>query len=141
MNAISLFEGKDMAPINSIDELVDKAIEEALNRTDINPLNRTDITTLNRTDINTYEKTDITTLSRTELDIEDVKKRKPKPFRYLTKEEIKVELREQSEKITTMKEPKTQIFDNKIAILGLGDIEKIENVIMRHQASRKFKGK
>jgi hypothetical protein len=54
---------------------------------------------------------------------------------------MEAELKEQSEKITTMKEPKTQMFDNKTAILGLGDIEKIEDVIMRHQASRKFKEK
>lgn len=98
-----------MSPINSIEELVDKALEEAFNKI--------------------------------EVDIEDIKKRKPKPFRYLTKEEMEVELKKQSENITTMKAPKIQLFDNNIAILGLGDIEKIENVIMRHQASRKFKGK
>ena len=73
-----------MPPINSIEELVDKAINEALNRYDIN--------TFTKTNINIFDKTDITTLKKTELDIEDVKKRKPKPFRYLTKEEMEAEL-------------------------------------------------
>lgn len=76
-------------------------------------------------------------------DIEDdeVKKRKPKPFRYLTdKEEIKAEL----EKIATVSVMKAsnapKVFDNsRITILGLGDIQTIENVLKKHEISRKFK--
>ncbi|MGF3555131.1 MAG: hypothetical protein ACQXXF_07705 [Thermoplasmatota archaeon] len=78
-------------------------------------------------------------------DIEDdeVKKRKPKPFRYLTdKEEIKAEL----EKIATVSVMKTsnapKIFDSsRIAILGLGDVKTIESVLKKHEISRKFKEK
>jgi hypothetical protein len=78
-------------------------------------------------------------------DIEDdeVKRRKPKPFRYLTdKDEIKAEL----EKVSTfsvMKAPNAPkvIDESRLAILGLGDIQAIENVIKKHEISRKFREK
>jgi len=78
-------------------------------------------------------------------DIEDdeVKRRKPKPFRYITdKDEMKAEL----EKVATfsvMKAPDAPkvIDDSRLAILGLGDIQKIENIIRKHEISRKFKEK
>lgn len=96
----------------AIDELVDKAINEALSRSD--------------------------------KDSEEVKKRRPKPFRYLTeKEEIKAELGpDVPTPISVMKEsPAARIVDEKLAILGIGDIETIENVIKRHEASKKFREK
>ena len=77
------------------------------------------------------------------IEVDDVKKRRPKPFRYLTdKEEIKAEL----EKIATFSVMKAstapKVFDDsRIAILGLGDIQTIENVIRNHEISRKFKEK
>ena len=38
-----------------------------------------------------------------------------------------------------MKEPTTaEIVEDKLAILGLGDVQAIENVIRKHEASRKF---
>jgi len=72
---------------------------------------------------------------------EEIKKRRPKPFRYLNKEEIQAELSPQEpESVSIMKEPATpQIADDEEAILGLGDIETIENVLKKHGASEKFK--
>jgi hypothetical protein len=92
-----------------VDELVDKAIDEAL--------------------------------VKSGKDVEEIKKRKPKPFRYITdKEEIQAELTsEEVTPVTVMKEHTTaEIIEDKLAILGLGDVEAIENVIRKHEASRKF---
>jgi len=74
---------------------------------------------------------------------EELKKRRPKPFRYLNKEEIQAELSPQKpESVSVMKDPVLpQIADDEDAILGLGDIETIENVLKRHGASEKFKGR
>lgn len=74
---------------------------------------------------------------------EEIKKRRPKPFRYLKKEEIQAELStEEPAPISVMKEPATpQIVEDELAILGLGDIETIENVLKKHEASKKFKEK
>jgi len=92
----------------SVDELVDRAIEEALTRSD---------------------KED-----------EEVKKRRPKPFRYLTDpKEIKAELSLKQPTVSVMeKSPAAKIYDKKVAILGLGDVDTIENVIKKHEASRKI---
>ena len=70
---------------------------------------------------------------------EELKKRRPKPFRYLNKEEIQDELKPQEQvSISVMKEPTTpQIVKDNYAILGLGDIETIENVLKKHKASKK----
>jgi len=96
----------------TVDELVDKVIEEAL--------------------------------VKSEKDNEEIKKRRPKPFRYLTnEEEIQAELTpKQPSPVTVMKDsPSAKIADENWAVLGLGDIETIENVIKRYQISRKFKEK
>jgi len=101
-----------MSAEETVDELVDKAIDEVL--------------------------------AKSEKDNEEIKKRKPKPFRYLTKEEeIKAELTPEVETPTSvMKEPTTpKIVEDELAILGLGDVDIIENVIKRHEASRKFREK
>ena len=99
-----------MPPEDELDELVNKAIDEVI--------------------------------SRAESRDEDIKKRKPKPFRYLTeKEDIQAELmKDETTSVTVMGEPPAaKIVEDKLAILGLGDVETIENVIRKHQASRKFK--
>jgi len=100
-----------MSAEETVDELVDKAIDDALARAD--------------------------------GDSEDIKKRKPKPFRYLTDEEMKVELTpDETTPVSIMKEPTAaKIVEDELAILGLGDVETIENVIRRHEASRKFREK
>ena len=77
---------------------------------------------------------------RHDLEDEDVKKRRPKPFRYLTnKEEMKAEL----EKITTVSIMRAtsapKVVDDRLAILGLGDIQTIESVIRKHEISKKFR--
>lgn len=78
---------------------------------------------------------------RHEIEDDDVKKRKPKPFRYLTdKEEMKAEL-EKIATVSVMKSPNAPrvIDESRLTILGLGDIQAIENVIKKHETSRKFK--
>jgi hypothetical protein len=97
-----------MAPEESIDQMVDKAIEEAL--------------------------------IRSNKENDDIKKRRPKPFRYLRNpKEIQAELSSEEPSVSIMeKSPAAKIYDKKVAILGLGDVDTIENVIKRHQASRKF---
>ncbi len=97
-------------PPDEEDELIDRAIDEAL--------------------------------TRAESRDEEIKKRKPKPFRYLTdKEDIQAELtREETTPVSFMEDsPAVKIVEDKLAVLGLGDVETIENVIRKHQASRKFK--
>jgi len=99
-----------MPPDEDLDELVNKAIDEVI--------------------------------ARAESRDEEIKKRKPKPFRYLTdKEDIQAELTKVEKIPDTMMEesPSTKIVEDKLAILGLGDVETIESVIKKYQASRKFK--
>jgi hypothetical protein len=101
-----------MSDDETVDELVDKVIEEALTKSD--------------------------------KDNEEIKKRRPKPFRYLTnEEEIQAELRlEHPSPVSVMKDSfSTGIAEENLAVLGLGDVETIENVIKRYEASRKFKEK
>ena len=101
-----------MSAEETVDELVDKAIDEALDRAG--------------------------------RDSEDMKKRKPKPFRYLTdEEEIKAELTPEEETpASIMKEPNVpNVVEDQLVILGLGDVDTIENVIRKHEASRKFREK
>jgi len=78
---------------------------------------------------------------RHEIEDDDVKKRKPKPFRYITdKEEMKAEL-EKIATVSVMKSPNApRVFDeSRLTILGLGDIQAIENVIKKHEVSSKLK--
>lgn len=100
-----------MSNEETVDELVDKAIDEAL--------------------------------SRAGKDSEEIKKRKPRPFRYITdKEEMKAELNSEDTPVSIMKEsPRAKIVDEQLAVLGLGDLDTIENLLKRHEASRKFKEK
>lgn len=97
-----------MTTEESVDEKVDRAIEEALIRSD--------------------------------KENEDIRRRRPRPFRYLTDpKEIKEELTSDELSISIMeKSHSAKIYNEKVAILGLGDIDTIENVIKRHEASRRF---
>lgn len=81
-------------------------------------------------------------IQRSESNDEELKKRRPKPFRYLTdKEEIKEALSISNQK-TVMKSPdQPKIIDNQWQILGLGDMETVENVIRKHIISRQFREK
>lgn len=96
----------------SLDNLVDEAIDDVIAKS---------------------EKTD-----------EELKKRKPKQpsFRYLTNDEIKEELdKTDIERITVMK-PATapKIVADDVFTLGIGgDMQTIEDIIKRHQTSRKFR--
>ena len=99
-----------MPPDDDVDELVDKAIDEVI--------------------------------AKDESRDDEIKKRKPKPFRYLTdKDDIQAELtKDENSHVTVMGDaPAARIVEDKLAVLGLGDVETIENVIKKHQASRKFK--
>ncbi len=100
-----------MSAKESVDDLVDRAIDEAL--------------------------------ARANKEDEEIFKRKPKPFRYLTDpKEIKAELSSDETHFTVMeKTPAAKIYNERVAILGVGDIDTIENVIKRHQASRRFSKK
>ena len=95
---------------DDVEELVDKAIDEVI--------------------------------ARAESRDDEIKKRKPKPFRYITdKDDIQAELtKDENSNVTVMADASAaRIVEDKLAILGLGDVETIENVIKKHQASRKFK--
>jgi len=76
-------------------------------------------------------------------DEKEIDKRKPKPFRYISNKELKDELKDQENKnITIMKPSKTPtILPKELCVLGLGDVDTIENIIQRHEASRKLKDK
>jgi len=79
-------------------------------------------------------------LKKTDTD-KDIKKRKPKPsFRYLKdEEEIKSALLDEEKQITFMKNPnKIELFNEEIFKVGMGDVETIENIIKKHEVSRKI---
>ena len=77
--------------------------------------------------------------------IEDMKKRKPKQpsFRYLRdKDEIEAALQQNplQEEVSVMKTREVlKIVDDNLAIVGVGNVEAIESIIEKHQASRKIK--
>ena len=70
-----------------------------------------------------------------------IKKRRPKPFRYINdKKEIKSILSEAEKQRTIMKNPnKTELFNEEIFKVSMGDIKTIEDIIKKHQVSRKIK--
>ena len=80
--------------------------------------------------------------SKNDLADDEIKKRRPKPFRYLTDEnEIKKELEEDQQKSVMRSLDQPNITVNQWQILGLGDMQTIESVIQKHQMSKKFKEK
>jgi len=81
-------------------------------------------------------------LSKNDIKDEEIKKRRPKPFRYLTDEnEIKKEFEGEQQKTVMRSTDQPNITVNQLQILGLGDMQTIESVIQKHQMSRKFKEK
>jgi hypothetical protein len=93
-----------------IDELVDRAIEGATKLSDSND--------------------------------KEIENKKIKPYRYITDEtEIKnALLKSNLESTSTMKTShKNKLLAEEWCIIGLGDVETIEQVILKHEISRKFK--
>jgi len=69
-------------------------------------------------------------LSREEKPDEDIKKRKPKPFRYLTGEEAQAELANQTTQISVMKEEScTKIDGDKFGPYLKGEIVEVPHHI------------
>ena len=96
------------------DELVDKAIDEAL--------------------------------ARFEIRDEHIKRRKPQQpsFRYLSRDESKEELEKETiERVSVMTKADTpKITVDNTFMMGMGgNINVIENIVKRHQETRKFKEK
>jgi hypothetical protein len=96
------------------DELVDKAIDEAL--------------------------------ARFEIRDEHIKRRKPQQpsFRYLSREESKAELEKETiERVSVMTKSDTAkvTIDNPFMMGMGGNINVIENIVKKHQETRKFKEK
>lgn len=83
-------------------------------------------------------------IAKSEKNDEELKKRRPKQpsFRYLTNDEIKEELEKADiERITIMKSataPKIVADDVFTLSIG-GDMQTVEDIIKRYQASRKFR--
>ncbi|UCB58214.1 MAG: hypothetical protein JSV67_06305 [Thermoplasmatales archaeon] len=79
-------------------------------------------------------------IDKSKLSDEEIKKRKPKPFRYITyQEEIEKELSVSNQKTVMTSQDEPKIIDNNWQILSLGNNETIENIVRRHIVSRKFK--
>jgi len=104
------FEGCLMPTEETIEELLDRAIDDVL--------------------------------SKHEGPGDDLKKRRPRPFRYLSGEEAQTELENQAQQVSVMKEVlRPTIVGDKFCVIGMGDVSTIENVLKKHEASRKFKDK
>jgi hypothetical protein len=70
---------------------------------------------------------------------DEIKKRQPKPFKYLSDEEIQIELTNSLSRFSVMKDDsRPNIVDDRFCILGLGDVETIENVLKKHSITKKF---
>lgn len=79
-----------------------------------------------------------------DADGKEIEKRRPKPFRYVTPEELQrinevtldenVSFSVMRESTTPLHQKINCLFESPV---GLGDIDKIETVIQRHEAKRK----
>ena len=83
-------------------------------------------------------------ISSSEKNENDLKKRRPKQpsFRYLTNDEIKEELDKASFDTITVMKPATspKIVADEVFALGIGgDMQTVEDIIKKHQTSRKFR--
>jgi len=80
-------------------------------------------------------------LNKSQEKPDGIKKRRPKPFRYINDEnEIKSILSEEEKQTTFMKNPnKKELFNEEIFKVSMGDKKTIEDVIKKHEVSRKIK--
>ncbi len=82
-------------------------------------------------------------IAKSEKNEDDLKKRRPKQpsFRYLTNDEIKEELEKAEFQMSVMKPASSpKIIANDVFKLGIGgDMQTVEDIIKRHQTSRKFR--
>jgi len=83
-------------------------------------------------------------IANSEKNEDDLKKRRPKQpsFRYLTNDEIKEELdKAEIQTISIMKSADSpKIVANDVFALGIGgDMQTVEDIIKKHQTSRKFR--
>ena len=83
-------------------------------------------------------------IAKTEKNEDDLKKRRPKQpsFRYLTNDEIKEELEKADIQNISVMKPATspKIVADDVFTLGIGgDMQTVEDIIKRHQTSRKFR--
>jgi hypothetical protein len=98
------------------------------------------------TDNESIEKAVDEVLARFEISNEQINRRKPQQpsFRYLSPDESKVELEKETiENVSVMTKPGTpKVTVDNVFELGMGgDMNAIENIIRKHQESRKFKEK
>ncbi len=98
------------------------------------------------TDDESIEKAVDEVLARFEISDEHINRRKPQQpsFRYLSPEESKVELEKETiEQVSVMTKSDTpKVTVDNVFEFGMGgDINAIENIIRKHQESRKFKEK
>ena len=85
-------------------------------------------------------------LERFEIRDEHIKRRKPQQpsFRYLSDEESKAEIEKETiERVSIMTNPDTpKVTVDNAFIMGMGgNMTIIENIVRKHQESRKFKEK
>lgn len=98
------------------------------------------------TDDESIEKAVDEVLARFEISDEQINRRKPQQpsFRYLSPDESKVELEKETiEQVSVMTKSDTpKVAVDNVFVLGMGsDIDAIEDIIRKHQESRKFKDK
>lgn len=82
-------------------------------------------------------------IAKVETDVDEIKRRKPKPFRYLTdEEEIQREITtEKTVPFSVMRMyEESKMLESDECVAGLGDVEKIEKIIKKHEKSRRLRG-
>ena len=95
------------------------------------------------TDEDSIERKVDEVLERFEISDEHIDRRKPQQpsFRYLSPDESKEELEKETiENVSVMTKPDTpKVTVDNVFVLGMGgDINAIEDIIRKHQESRKF---
>lgn len=98
------------------------------------------------TDEDSIERKVDEVLERFEISDEHIERRKPQQpsFRYLSPDESKVELEKETiENVSVMTKSGTPMVKvDDVFVLGMGgDLNAIENIIKKHQETRKFKEK
>ena len=98
------------------------------------------------TDEDSIERKVDEVLERFEISDEHIDRRKPQQpsFRYLSPDESKVELEKETiEQVSVMTKSGTPMVTvDDVFVLGMGgDMNAVENIIKKHQETRKFKEK